>query len=60
VPKSKPNPKNERMIHIRLSQDVHKRLRIRAAELDTSIQEWVAQTVIRELDRQEGRKRSAS
>jgi predicted HicB family RNase H-like nuclease len=50
----------ERMIHIRLSGEVHRRLRIRAAELDTTIQDWVSETVARELDRQEKRKTSGS
>jgi plasmid stability protein len=42
-----------RMIHIRLPQEVHKRLRIHAAEMDTTIQDWVAAAVITELKRQE-------
>ncbi len=43
----------KRMIHIRLSDEAHRRLRILAAELDTSIQEWVEGIVIRELERYE-------
>ena len=39
------------MIHIRLSDDVHKRLRVRAAELDTSIQDWVSKLITKVLDR---------
>lgn len=34
-----------RMIHVRLSEDLHKDLRIRVAEQDTSIQEWVEETI---------------
>lgn len=30
------------MIHVRLSPDTHRLLRIRVADLDTSIQDWVA------------------
>ena len=30
-----------RMIHVRLPEDVHKKLRIRAAETDVTIQDWV-------------------
>jgi len=52
--------KTERVIHIRLPGEIHRRLRIRAAELETTIQNWVAETVTRELDRQEKRKRSGS
>lgn len=33
--------KEARMIHIRLKPETHKRLRIRAAEEDVSIQDWV-------------------
>lgn len=47
---------NFRLIHIRLPEDVHKSLRIRAAELDTTMQDWVVETVTRELDRQRKRK----
>jgi hypothetical protein len=57
----KPEKPVECMIHIRMSADVHKRLRIRsfsqgekecAAEQDTTIQDWVARLVESELDRQ--------
>jgi predicted HicB family RNase H-like nuclease len=41
----------KRMIHIRLQEDVHKRLRIRVAELDTTIQEWVEKLITRVLER---------
>lgn len=40
---------NERLIHIRLSGEIHKRLRIRAAELDTTMQRLVEQMVEKEL-----------
>jgi hypothetical protein len=40
----------ERMIHIRLPEDVHKCMRIRVAEEDTTIQHWVAALVERELN----------
>lgn len=56
MPKKRANPQNQRKIHIRLSEEVHKRLRIRAAELDTTIQDWVSATIVKELDRQEKRK----
>ena len=39
------------MIHIRLPPEVHKRLRIRAAEEDTSIQHWVSGLIEAELRR---------
>ncbi len=39
-----------RMIHIRLPEEVHKRMRIHVAKLDTTMQNWVANLVERELD----------
>ena len=42
-----------RMIHVRLPEDVHKKLRIRAAEMDMTIQDWVLEVVQRELARQD-------
>lgn len=45
MPKRNPRPDAERLIHIRLSTETHKRLRIRAAELDTSLQEWVKSVI---------------
>lgn len=41
-----------RMVHVRLSEELHKRLRIRAAESDTTLQDWVAMAIKNELDRQ--------
>jgi len=40
-----------RMVHIRLSPELHKELRVRVAEEDTSIQDWVAALIERELKR---------
>lgn len=40
-----------RMIHVRIPEELHKRLRIRAAEKDTTIQDWVAALIRNELDR---------
>ena len=45
-----------RMIHVRIPEELHKRLRIRAAEKDTTIQDWVAALIRNELDRTETRK----
>ncbi len=41
-----------RMVHVRLTEGLHKRLRIRAAESDTTLQDWVAMAIKNELDRQ--------
>jgi predicted HicB family RNase H-like nuclease len=43
----------ERMIHVRLPEHVHKKVRISAAETDQTIQDWVYETIKRELERQE-------
>jgi hypothetical protein len=44
-----PEQKTERKIHVRFSEDLHRRLRIRCAELDTSIQDFVVVMLQREL-----------
>lgn len=41
--------KSNRMIHIRLDEEVHKRLRIVAAEKDVSIQELVTSLIERDI-----------
>lgn len=48
------NPKEgkERMVHVRLPEAMHKKVRIRAAETDQTIQDWVFEAIKRELDRQ--------
>jgi len=46
------NEMKNRMIHIRLPEDLHKRVRIRAAETDQTIQEWVVAALQKEIDRQ--------
>ncbi len=38
-----------RMIHIRVSEELHKLMRMRAAELDTTMQDWVASTITKAL-----------
>ena len=45
-----------RMVHVRLTEELHKRLRIRAAENDTTLQDWVAMAIENELDRQDREK----
>ncbi|TRZ53671.1 MAG: toxin-antitoxin system HicB family antitoxin [Dehalococcoidia bacterium] len=52
------NHTNNRMIHIRLPENLHKRLRIRAAETDQTIQDWVVEALDAELNRQEKEKRA--
>jgi len=49
-----------RMIHVRISEELHKRLRIRAAETEVTMQEWVGAAIKSELDRQEVEKKNKS
>jgi DNA-binding MarR family transcriptional regulator len=49
MPNTSSNKRKGRMIHVRLTEENHKKLRMRVAELDTTIQEWVAAMVEREL-----------
>jgi len=46
------NEIKNRMVHIRLPEDLHKRVRIRAAETDQTIQDWVVAALQKEIDRQ--------
>ena len=45
--------RNGRMIHIRLPEELHRKLRIRAAETDVTIQEYVVAVLKGELERQQ-------
>lgn len=47
------NQTNNRMIHIRLPEDLHKRIRVKAAETDQTIQDWVVEALQAELNRQQ-------
>ena len=49
---SNPREAKTRMVHVRLPEDVHKKLRIRAAEMDVTIQEWVFEAIQCELEHQ--------
>jgi predicted HicB family RNase H-like nuclease len=49
-----------RMIHVRIPEELHKRLRIRIAEKDTTIQDWVAMLIRNELDHPKTRKDNLS
>ncbi len=43
--------KESRMIHVRMSPELHKRVRIRAAEEDKSMQEWMLALIEKELSK---------
>jgi predicted HicB family RNase H-like nuclease len=45
----KSNLLKQRMIHVRIPENVHKQLRIAVAEKDTSIQEFVLIAILNEL-----------
>lgn len=45
-----------RMIHVRIPEELHKRLRVRAAEGDTTMQDWAAMAIRKELDCQDAEK----
>lgn len=42
----------ERMIHVRLPESVHKKVRISAAETDQTIQDWVFEAIKNKLKNQ--------
>jgi hypothetical protein len=46
----------ERMVHVRLPEDMHKKVRIRAAETDQTIQDWVFKAIQHELESQKDEK----
>lgn len=45
-----------RMVHIRLPGELHKKVRVRAAESEKTIQDWVLEAIESELKRQGERK----
>lgn len=40
------------MIHIRLTDSAHRRLRVKVAEQETTIQDWVADIIVNQLQKQ--------
>ena len=50
MPKRNPVRSEGKMIHIRISEKTHKKLRIRVAEEDTTIQDWVSGLILRAVD----------
>lgn len=49
--KKESKTEKKRMIHIWLTEDVHRKLRIRAAELDITIQEFVQAVIEKALSK---------
>ena len=53
-----PKPEKNRMVHVRLTDETHRRLRIRAAEDEMTLQDWVAMAIENELDRQDRKRKT--
>lgn len=49
----------EKKIHVRLTQDMHRRLRIRCAELDVTIQDYVVRMLDQTLTGEAGHEDSS-
>lgn len=52
--------RGERMLHIRMKPEMHKRVRVQAAEADVTIQDWVTALIERELGNGNPRKRGGT
>ncbi len=52
MPRKKSSDKQDRMIHIRLTDSAHRRLRVKVAEQETTIQDWVADIIVNQLQKQ--------
>jgi len=49
MPRKKLPEKRERMIHVRLTDDLHKKLKIEVASKGQTIQDWVTNVIARTL-----------
>ena len=49
MPKAKVSKPDLKLIHVKLPEAVHRALRVKVAELDTSIQDWVSKLVTENL-----------
>lgn len=60
MPRAKSAENRDRMIHVRLSDSTHKRLRVHVAEWETTIQDWVEALIEKQLPvKQQGLKKNA-
>ncbi|HWR84172.1 MAG TPA: toxin-antitoxin system HicB family antitoxin [Candidatus Deferrimicrobium sp.] len=50
--RKKTSADRDRLIHIRLSAEVHRRLKVHVAQQGTSLQDWVAKAIYSQLDQQ--------
>ena len=51
--KASQDKSNTRMVHVRLPERIHRRLRIQAAKDDVTIQEWVVDAIKVKLEQSE-------
>lgn len=51
MPRKKLPVKQERMIHVRLTGDLHKKLKIEVAHKGQTIQDWVSRLIDKNLSR---------
>ena len=49
-----------RMIHVRIPEELHKKLRVSVAEADTTLQDWVAMAIRKELEHRDCKRDSAT
>lgn len=50
MPVTQSSKAEQRMVHVRLEPELHRRLRIVAAADDASLQDWIAERVERAVD----------
>jgi len=51
MPRKKLPERKERMIHVRLTDDMHKQLKIEVAEKRQTIQDWVSELIAAHLSK---------
>ena len=56
MPKGKPKPTYTKQVHIKMTEETHKKLRMRAAELDMSLQDFTLNALTEALKRKKRRK----
>jgi len=54
MPRMKLPEKRERMIHVRLTDDLHKQLKIEVAEKRQTIQDWVSNLIESKISKKRG------
>jgi len=57
MPREKTTHTKPKMIHIRLSEELHQRLRIQVANENLTIQDWVEVLIAKNVSRSKGREK---